>query len=237
MWSGLPFPPPRNFPFPGVEPGLLKLLHCRGSIYHWVAVGIKELACQCRRRLKWLSRQRGAGEAIRDYGRRNDPAFRYPRQRTTAQGAVNTWWLAPSPSWKWKCESLSSVRFFATSWKPPVSSVPEILGLPFPSPGHLPDSGIEPGSLALQADSLPSEPPGKPLPLLGISLICRSVLHSWVKPEIPCLFPAHRWRGAAGPESLQRRAAVGVGVGRVACNGDKSARVGLGSPQAQVDAP
>ena len=37
-------------------------------------------------------------------------------------------------------------------------------GLPFPSPGDLPDSGMEPESLAppaLQADSLPSEPPGK----------------------------------------------------------------------------
>ena len=35
-------------------------------------------------------------------------------------------------------------------------------GLPFPSPGDLPDPGMEPGSPALQADSLPSEPPGKP---------------------------------------------------------------------------
>ena len=35
-------------------------------------------------------------------------------------------------------------------------------GLPFPSPGHLPDPGIEPGSPALQAYALPSEPPGKP---------------------------------------------------------------------------
>ena len=32
-------------------------------------------------------------------------------------------------------------------------------GLPFPSPGDLPDSGIEPGSSALQADTLLSEPP------------------------------------------------------------------------------
>ena len=32
----------------------------------------------------------------------------------------------------------------------------------FPSPGDLPDPGIEPGPPALQADSLPSEPPGKP---------------------------------------------------------------------------
>ena len=36
-------------------------------------------------------------------------------------------------------------------------------GLPFPSPGHLADQGIESGSLAIQADSLPSESPGKPL--------------------------------------------------------------------------
>ena len=35
--------------------------------------------------------------------------------------------------------------------------------LPFPPPGDLPDPGIEPWSPALQADSLPSKPPGKPL--------------------------------------------------------------------------
>ena len=35
-------------------------------------------------------------------------------------------------------------------------------GLPFPSLRDLPDSEVEPGSPALQADSSPSEPPGKP---------------------------------------------------------------------------
>ena len=35
--------------------------------------------------------------------------------------------------------------------------------LPFPSPGDLPDPGIQPGSPALRADALPSEPPGKPI--------------------------------------------------------------------------
>ena len=35
-------------------------------------------------------------------------------------------------------------------------------GLPFPSPRDLPNAGIEPRSPALQADALPSEPPGKP---------------------------------------------------------------------------
>ena len=35
-------------------------------------------------------------------------------------------------------------------------------GLPFPSPGDLPNPGIEPRSAALQVDSLPAEPQGKP---------------------------------------------------------------------------
>ena len=36
-------------------------------------------------------------------------------------------------------------------------------GLPFPSPGDLPNPGIEPRSHALQAEALTSEPPGKPI--------------------------------------------------------------------------
>ena len=48
-----------------------------------------------------------------------------------------------------------------------VSSVHGILeniksGLPFPSPGDLPNLGIKPGSPELQADSLPCKPPGEP---------------------------------------------------------------------------
>ena len=35
-------------------------------------------------------------------------------------------------------------------------------GLPFPSPGDLLNPGIEPRSLAVQTDALPSEPLGKP---------------------------------------------------------------------------
>ena len=41
-------------------------------------------------------------------------------------------------------------------------------GLLFPSPGDLPDPRIEPRSPALQADALPSEPPGKPM---GLKLV------------------------------------------------------------------
>ena len=36
-------------------------------------------------------------------------------------------------------------------------------GLPCPPPGDLPNPGIEHGCPTLQADSLPSEPPGKPI--------------------------------------------------------------------------
>ena len=41
------------------------------------------------------------------------------------------------------------------------------LPFPSPSPGDLPNPEIEPGSPALQADSLPCEPPGKEVPWLG----------------------------------------------------------------------
>ena len=62
------------------------------------------------------------------------------------------------------------VRLFATPWtaicQAPLSmdfSRQEYWsGLPFPSPGDLPKTEIEPRSPALQADFLPSEPPGKP---------------------------------------------------------------------------
>ena len=45
--------------------------------------------------------------------------------------------------------------------------------LPFPSPGDLPNPGIEPGSPALQADALPSEPPGKPIVGSGVASFIR----------------------------------------------------------------
>ena len=69
---------------------------------------------------------------------------------------------------------LSRVRLFVTPWtvayQTPLfmefSRQEYWSGLPFPSPGDLPDSGIEPGSPTLQADALPSEPPGKPISLV-----------------------------------------------------------------------
>ena len=44
-------------------------------------------------------------------------------------------------------------------------------GLPFPFPGDLPDPGIEPRSPELQADTLTSEPPGKPSVTLALAKI------------------------------------------------------------------
>ena len=67
-----------------------------------------------------------------------------------------------------KVKSLSRVRLFATLWtvacQAPLSmgfSRQEYWsGLPFPSPGDLPNPGIELRSPALQADALTSDPPG-----------------------------------------------------------------------------
>ena len=67
------------------------------------------------------------------------------------------------------CCSSNRVQLFAALWtvacQPPLSvefSRQEYLLLRFPSPRHLFDPGMKPRSPALQADSLPSEPPGKP---------------------------------------------------------------------------
>ena len=51
--------------------------------------------------------------------------------------------------------------------------------LPVPFPGDLPDPGIEPGSPILQADSLPSEPPGWPNPTFLILVQKSHHLRKW----------------------------------------------------------
>ena len=65
---------------------------------------------------------------------------------------------------------LSRVWLFVTPWTVAYQALLSMgfsrqehwSGLPFPSPGDLPNPGIEPGSPALEADALTSEPPGKP---------------------------------------------------------------------------
>ena len=66
-------------------------------------------------------------------------------------------------------KSLSRVQLFATLWTVAYQTPPSMgssrqenwSGLPFPSPGDLPDPGIGLGSPALHADAFPSEPLGK----------------------------------------------------------------------------
>ena len=68
-----------------------------------------------------------------------------------------------------KMKSLSCVRLFATPCTVAYQAPPSMgfsrqeywSGLPLPSPGDLPNQGIESWSPALQADALTSEPPGK----------------------------------------------------------------------------
>ena len=66
-------------------------------------------------------------------------------------------------------KSLSRVQLLATSWTIAYQAPPSLgfsrqeywSGLPFPSPGDLPNPGIEPRSPVSQADAVPPEPPGK----------------------------------------------------------------------------
>ena len=79
----------------------------------------------------------------------------------------------------WKCQSLSHVRLFVTS-RTITRQAPRSMqfcrqeywsGLPFPSPGDLPNTVIELGSLALQVDSLPAELAGKPKYWIHIAIV------------------------------------------------------------------
>ena len=71
----------------------------------------------------------------------------------------------------YKVKSLSRVQLFAISWTVVYQASLSMgfsrqeywTGVPFPSPGDPPDPGIEPRSPALQVDTLPSEPPEKPI--------------------------------------------------------------------------
>ena len=88
-------------------------------------------------------------------------------------------------SLKVKVKSLSRVQLFATPWTVAYQASPSMWfsrqeywsGLPFPSPGDLPDPGIKPRSPALQADALTSEPPGKPYNMSLVAFFWSQVSH------------------------------------------------------------
>ena len=114
---------------------------------------------------------------------------------------VNTQLLG-TPSMRAKSLQSSLTLGDPMDCSPSGSSVHEILqqeywsGLPFSSPGDLPHPGIKPGSPALQADSLPSEPPGKPKQTIPLSLLCTLTLKhmpifalKFSKPEVPFISP------------------------------------------------
>ena len=89
-----------------------------------------------------------------------------------------------------KVKSLSRVRFFVTPWTVAhqaslfmrFSRQEYWIGLPFPSPGDLPDPGIEPRFPTLQADALTSEPPGASKVMLKI---LQARLHQYLNREPP----------------------------------------------------
>ena len=60
-------------------------------------------------------------------------------------------------------------------------------GLPFPSPGNLPDPGIKPGSPTLQAEALPSALSGKSISFLELSNIQNDLVPSFAYAAVDCL--------------------------------------------------
>ena len=101
-----------------------------------------------------------------------------------------------------KVKSLSHVQLFVTPWTVALQAPPSMgfsrqhywSGLPFPSPGDLPDPGIEPRSPALQAEALTSEPPNDLLPSSMILLKLFELVTAINKNQIysNVLFQPHR---------------------------------------------
>ena len=182
-WCELPFPPPGDHLTHRFNPSCL---NCRWILYCWAT----------RKAPQWW-------------------LFSIPVVANSlwAHGLQRTKHLSPSPSpeacpsscplHQWcsstsVCVSHSVVSDFAIPWtvahQAPLSmefSRQEYWsGLPFPAPGDLPDSGIEPGSPALQTDSLPSELKGSPwslvivrTPTINYSIIVITVaLVCWAPP-------------------------------------------------------
>ena len=102
---------------------------------------------------------------------RNTKAFNYIILTNIMYMKKNDSWFSTFSNisgisvYTYKVKSLSRVRLFATPWTVAHSAPPSMgfsrqeywSGLPFPSPGDLPNPGIEPGSPALQADALTAE--------------------------------------------------------------------------------
>ena len=147
-WSGLPFPPSGNLPDPRIEPASPALA---GGFFTIESPG------------KTLQIHRRA--MIITYHYTKEVAF----QLSCQFFFLNWWWSLVTfcsisqdlfcHRWMW----VIVAQLCPTLCNPWTSSRQEHWsGLSFPSPGDHPNPGIEHGSSALQADSLPSETPGKP---------------------------------------------------------------------------
>ena len=87
--------------------------------------------------------------------------------QTIKKMAIGTYISIITLNVKVKVKSLSRVQLFATLWTIVYQASPSMgfsrqeywSGLPFPSPGDLPDPRVEPRSPTLEAGALTSEPP------------------------------------------------------------------------------
>ena len=118
--------------------------------------------------------------------------------------------LVPSPCCSLVVKSLSCFPLFATPWTVARQAPPSMefsrqeywSGLPFPSPGDLPNSGTEPGSPTLQVDALLFEHhwlEGSCFTILCACLLCTRLSH--VDAHSPSLLspPARRPMPPLGP--------------------------------------
>ena len=118
---------------------------------------------------------------------------------------------------------LSCVQLFASTWAVARHAPLSVgfsrqgywSGLPFPSPGHLPDPGIEPISPALEGKFFTTESSVKPRKPLGCIYIAYTI-----KKQITCL--------PCWPVSTRRKAAVCHSPRAVTSHNDLTETVGVG---------
>ena len=162
------------FPLQGLNPGLphwrqilYQLSHQRSpGILEWVAYPFSQGASQSR---NWTRVSCTAAGLFTDWAIREAPP---PLGLWKPQMAAELAKAPPGWKWKWKVK----VKSFSCAWLLTTPSTgtyqaPQSMGfsrqeywsgLPFPTPRDLPNPGIKPESPALQTDTLPSEPIGKP---------------------------------------------------------------------------
>ena len=160
-WVAFPFSrgssqPQGIFPTQGSNPGLP---HCMQILYHLSYKGSPRI-------LEWVAYPFSSGSSWpRNWIKVSCIAGRFFTSWATREAKLITW-IYPNE----KKVKVLVIQSFPTLGESVDCSSPGSMefsrqeywsGLPFPSPGNLPDPGIELGSPALQADSLLTEPPGK----------------------------------------------------------------------------